>query len=368
MQRGYFTRIAGKEHRSMRAQRKGVKTLLLFGLALAWWVSTALAQPATGQALIQAVDAVGITVADMARSLAFYTQILSFEPVSDVEVTGSEYEHLQGVFGLRMRVVRLRLGDESIVLTEYLTPRGRPIPVDSRSHDRWFQHIAIIVSDMERAYGWLRQHKVEHASTGPQRLPEWNAKAAGIQAFYFKDPDGHPLEILQFPPDKGDAKWHRATEKLFLGIDHTAIVVRNTEDSLQFYRDVLGLTVIGESENYGPEQEHLNNVFGARLRITTLRATAGPAIEFLEYLAPRDGRPFPADAHANDLVHWQTTLVARDLEATAQQVRTGMFPLVSPGIVILADSQLGFTKGVLVRDPDGHVMQLIAPATQGAQR
>ena len=123
---------------------------------------------------------------------------------------------------------------------------------------------------------------------------------------------------------------------------------------------MLGLTVVGESENYGPEQEHLNNVFGARLRITTLRAAAGPAIEFLEYLAPRDGRLFPADARANDLSHWQTTLTARDLEATAHQVRAGMFPLVSPGIVTLTANQLGFTKGVLVRDPDGHVMQLIA--------
>src|SRR5262245_39836761 len=360
--------VTEKEHRFMRTQSQGVKTLLLLGLALSWWVSTALAQPTTGQALIHAVDAVGMTVADMDRSLAFYTQVLSFEPVSDVEVTGSAYEHLQGVFGLRMRVVRLRLRDEAIVLTEYLAPRGRPIPADTRSHDHWFQHIAIIVSDMERAYGWLRQHKVEHASSGPQRLPEWNPKAAGIQAFYFKDPDGHPLEILQFPPDKGDAKWHRPPEKLFLGIDHTAIVVRNTEDSLKFYRDTLGLTVVGESENYGPEQEHLNNVFGARLRITTLRATSGPGIECLEYLAPRDGRPFPADARANDLVHWQTTLVARDLEATVQQVRAGRFPLLSPGIVTLAASQLGFPKGVLVRDPDGHVMQLIAPATQGAQR
>jgi catechol 2,3-dioxygenase-like lactoylglutathione lyase family enzyme len=352
----------------MSTQKKGIKPPLLLGVVLAWWVATAGAQTVSNQAPIRAVDAIGMTVADMDRSLAFYTQVLSFAPVSDVEVTGSAYEHLQGVFGLRMRVVRLRLGDEALVLTEYLAPKGRPIPVDSRSHDRWFQHIAIIVSDMERAYGWLRQHKVEHASTGPQRLPTWNATAAGIQAFYFKDPDGHPLEILQFPPDKGDAKWHRPTEQLFLGIDHTAIVVRNTDDSLKWYRDLLGLTVVGESENYGPEQEHLNNVFGARLRITTLRAAAGPGIECLEYLAPHDGRPFPAEARANDLVHWQTTLIARDLEATTQQVRAGRFPLVSPGLVTLPAGQLGFTAGVLVRDPDGHAMQLITPATQGAQR
>ena len=198
--------MAEKEHRFLSTQKKGIKPPLLLGVVLAWWVATAVAQTVSNQAPVRAVDAIGMTVADMDRSLAFYTQVLAFTPVSDVEVTGSAYEHLQGVFGLRMRVVRLRLGDEALVLTEYLAPRGRPIPVDSRSHDHWFQHIAIIVSDMERAYGWLRQHKVEHASTGPQRLPAWNATAAGIQAFYFKDPDGHPLEILQFPPDKGDAK------------------------------------------------------------------------------------------------------------------------------------------------------------------
>src|SRR5258706_7181283 len=138
-----------------------------------------------------------------------------------------------------MRMVRMRLGDEAIELTEYLAPRGRPAPTDSRSQDRWFQHIAIIVSDMDRAYQWLRQNKVEHASSGPQLLPEWNKNAGGLRAFYFKDPDGYVLEILQFPPGKGDEKWHHPTDKLFLGIDHTAIVVADTETSLRFYHDVL---------------------------------------------------------------------------------------------------------------------------------
>jgi catechol 2,3-dioxygenase-like lactoylglutathione lyase family enzyme len=310
---------------------------------------------------VKAVEAVGLTVADMDRSVAFYRQVLTFEVVSDVEVAGAAYEQLQGVFGIRMRVVRLRLGEEAIVLTEYLTPKGRPAPVDARSNDRWFQHIAIIVSDMARAYEWLRQHEVEHISPGPQRLPDWNPNAGGITAFYFKDPDGHPLEILHFPMGKGDPRWHRPTDRLFLGIDHTAIVVGNTEASLRLYRDVLGMTVVGESDNYGPEQERLNNVFGARLRITTLRAAAGPAIEFLEYLTPGDGRPMPADKRANDLIHWQTTLVTRQVNAVAQQVRNAFFSWVSPGVVTLAGHQLGFTQGILVRDPDGHVLQLVEP-------
>src|SRR5258705_12367999 len=98
----------------------------------------------------------------MDQAVDFYSKVLTFEKVSDVEVAGEAYEHLEGVFGLRMRVVRMRLGDEAIELTEYLAPRGRPAPADSRSHDHWFQHIAIIVSDMARAYQVLRQNQVEH--------------------------------------------------------------------------------------------------------------------------------------------------------------------------------------------------------------
>ena len=333
------------------------RTLLGLLLALSVVVSTTTAQQLLPA--VERVDAIGMTVSDMDASVEFYSKVLSFEKVSDVEVTGEDYERLQGVFGLRMRVVRMRLGDEFIVLTEYLTPKGRPVPVDSRSNDRWFQHIAIITSDMDQAYALLRRNRVEHASTGPQRLPDWNKNAGGIKAFYFRDPDKHWLEILQFPSDKGDRKWQRK-DKLFLGIDHTAIVVGDTETSLKFYRDALGLRVAGTSENYGTEQEHLNNVFGARLRITSLRAASGgPGIEFLEYLAPNDGRPAPADARASDLFHWQTTLVVNTADTFAKRLLEGNSRFVSSGVVTLREKNLGFSKGLLTRDPDGHVMALI---------
>ena len=146
--------------------------------------------------------------------------------------------------------------------------------------------------------------------------------------------------------------------RLFLGIDHTAIVVGKTETSLKFYRDVLGMRVAGESENFGTEQEHLNNVFGARLHITGMRAASGPGIEFLEYLAPRDGRPTPADLKSNDVAHWQTLLLCNDLAGTEQGLRKGGVTFVSPNAVT-SDGKLGFDKGLLVQDPDGHTVQII---------
>jgi len=320
---------------------------------------TARASAAADSGAVAAVDAVGMVVSDIDRSVAFFSDVLTFEKVSDVEVAGDDYERLLGVFGLRLRIVRMRLGDEFLDLMQYLAPEGRPVPVDSRSNDRWFQHVAIIVSDMDRAYARLRAHKVRHASAGPQRLPDWNKNAGGIQAFYFKDPDGHALEILSFPPDKGAARWHRQTDRLFLGIDHTAIVVDDTNASLRFYREGLGLKVAGQSENHGIEQERLNNVFGARLRITGLTAGAGPGIELLDYLAPGDGRPAPAGTQSNDLIAWQTRLRTGNIRATTKRLLPGTFAFVSPGIVELNDSRMAFKHSVLVRDPDGHAVLVV---------
>jgi catechol 2,3-dioxygenase-like lactoylglutathione lyase family enzyme len=306
-----------------------------------------------------AVDAVGMTVSDLDRSIDFFTTVLSFEKVSEIEIAGERYERLYGVFGLRARVARLRLGDETIELTEYLAPRGRPYPEDSRSNDAWFQHIAIVTSDMARAYRWLREHDVEHISSGPQRLPDWNPNAGGIEAFYFRDPDDHPLEIISFPPGRGAARWQTKTDRLFLGIDHTAIAVDQTKPSLEFYRDLLGLEVAGTSENYGAEQERLNQVFGARVSITGLRAPSGPGIEFLDYLVPDDGRPRPADARANDLLHWQTTLVVSDLAEARATLSRHDVTFVSSDTTSIDDGALPFRRALLVRDPDGHALQLV---------
>ena len=322
----------------------------------------------SAQAGVREVGAIGLTVGDLDRESMFYTNTLPFELVSISEASGREQGALLGLSDVKLRVAMLKLGDERIRLTEHLVNKGRPIPADSQSYDHWFQHIAIVVRDIDKAYEQLRQHKVKHVSTGPQTLPAWNKGAAGIKAFYFRDPEDHVLEIIFFPPGKGDPKWQHAGTKpesglpLFLGIDHTAIVVSDTDKSLAFYRDLLGLRVAGESENYGVEQEHLNQVFGARLRITGLRAERGPGIEFLEYITPPGGRDLPAGAQANDLVFWDTHLAVDDVAKLSVKLHENGAEFVS---------KPGSAHSQIVRDPDGHAMQLdevSATATASAQR
>lgn len=200
-------------------------------------------------------------------------------------------------------------------------------PSTLRSNDGWFQHLAIVVSNIDAGYAKALGAGATPISARPQLLPTWNPNAGGIRAVYFRDPDGHPLELIQYPPGKGEARWQQK-DRLFLGIDHTAIAAAETDRSITFYRDRLGLRIAGETENWGVEQERLSAVPEAHVRITTLRADSGPGIELLDYLPPRDDRPMPPDTTAQDL--WADEIVLR--------------------------AEAG--SGALVRDPDGHALRI----------
>jgi catechol 2,3-dioxygenase-like lactoylglutathione lyase family enzyme len=107
-------------------------------------------------AQVYKIGAIGITVRDMNTSVKFYTEVLGFKTISDKEFTGTDYENLENIFGLNIRVVQLQLGDEEIELTDYLTSGGRSIAEDAKANDLSFQHIAIVVSDMDKAFAQLK--------------------------------------------------------------------------------------------------------------------------------------------------------------------------------------------------------------------
>lgn len=226
---------------------------------------------------------------DLDALCTFYCDALGFKRCSQDET--SIVIELGGTF------VRLRY------------THGRPIPVDSRSHDRWFRHIAISVRHMQPAYQRLRDAGVSFVSE-PVRLPNCNAAVARIEAAYLRDPERHPLELIKFPPGKGHDNLKDYDRSHYLGIDHTAIVVADTARAKAFYRERCGLEVEMRSHNFGPEQARLSGLEGADVLVTSLRGQGGIGLELLQYLAPTDGRNIPADTNDNDLWSGVTCLTA----------------------------------------------------------
>ena len=267
-------------------------------------------------------------VSDLDRAEAFYRDGLRFRVIAQGHSDHGTLAAL-GVGDIGAVEVVMRLGAQEIALVQFAR-RGRPYPRDSRCDDLWFQHLAIVVNDMDLAYAHLSSHAgwCPISEGGPQLLPP---SSGAVRAFKFRDPDGHPLELIWFPPGQGRAVWHqKVSGALFLGVDHSALSVASTPRSLAFYR-ALGLQESGRSLNRDPAQERLDGVSGARVRVTSLRpvSAASPGLELLSYRPPgrTAGMIFP-----NDLVTDWVTLAVRP----------------SPNISSCA-----------IQDPDGHRLILV---------
>lgn len=271
-------------------------------------------------------------VSDLDRAEAFYRDRLGFVCLGR-EAGDPALARLLGI-ETAMRQSVLQLGDQQIALVQF-DRHGAPYPADSRSNDLWFQHLAIVVGDMLAAYRQLLGGPVQPISAdGPQTLPPRNG---AVIAFKFRDPDGHPLELIHFPPGQGRAMWHAPGKALHRGIDHSALAVSRTGRSVRFYRK-LGFRIADRSYNHGPAQSRLDDLPNACVRVTGLRPghTHGPGLELLGYQPP--GRPTPPHDAAAHLTDWVTL----------------SYPGLCDGIA-LSDG----TRASLVRDPDGHLVLLV---------
>jgi catechol 2,3-dioxygenase-like lactoylglutathione lyase family enzyme len=188
-------------------------------------------------------------------------------------------------FGFEPEGEALCLGPSRIELSH----AGLFAPKRVASNDPRFQHFALVVRNMSAAISALASTSgwTPISTSGPERLP---LSSGGVVAFKFRDPDGHPLEFLEFPHDAGPEVWRRSSG-LFLGIDHTAIAVTNVGASIAFY-ETLGFRVANSGTNRGVEQSRLDGFGDATetavdvIALNPSLSPTPPHIEFLSYLEP----------------------------------------------------------------------------------
>ena len=282
--------------------------------------------------------------AHLERAVAFYRDALDFR-VSDPNATAPAWTLLPGLCDTAPRCARLSLGAQMLALTEF--PNTAPAPEDGASNDLCFQHCAIVVDDMNAACDRVVRHGATPITRGgPQTLPP---SAGSVTAFKFRDPDGHPLELIAFPAGTGDPAWQSSrADGATLGIDHSAISVADVERSTLFY-ELLGMRVAARGKNRGEEQQRLDDLAGVEVDVIALEAaTRTPHLELLGYRCPRGhaNASTRLTATAADRLIWQ----AQDVDVLLEAVSDGDFtdaPIAS-----------GFIRGTtvaLLRDPDGHL-------------
>jgi catechol 2,3-dioxygenase-like lactoylglutathione lyase family enzyme len=286
-----------------------------------------------------------VRICDAPLGLAhFYEQALGFTCRGSRIIAEPALGTLLGVPDARAQLVTLTLGEQRVDLVR-IEPGGRAYPAGILGPSALFQHFAIEVPDMSRAMARLGTQSAWKSISvgGPQTLPP---ASGGVTAFKFKDPEGHPLELI--------TPAQPAAEAADCQITHSAISVQSTARSVSFY-ERLGLARTGGSLNIGVEQDRLDGIRAARVAVTALsaRGAPDPHLELLCY-EDRFVRP-PVALEPNDIAADWLVFTLRneaDLIRLLQQ-----FPA--------ADRPTRFADGTLrslVRDPDGHWLCLEAPA------
>jgi catechol 2,3-dioxygenase-like lactoylglutathione lyase family enzyme len=274
----------------------------------------------------------GLTTPDASRLATFYAAAFGCQFGPRERLQGAPFERLMGVRGGAWRQ-RLTVSEQSIELLQFDDP-GAPYPPTSSPIERVFQHLALVVADIHRALerlaataGWT-----PISMFGPQRLP---ASSGGVTAYKFRDPDGHPLEFLEFPAADTPARWqHRGQSTEVLGIDHSAMSVADTATSLAFYRSH-GFAPTTHSLNQGSEQASLDGIPNPHVDVTALAARRpDPHLELLCY---QGNAPRGSGAAA-----------ANDVAATR--------------IIMVIDATAAATEEFMIHDPDGHRLQFVSDA------
>lgn len=271
---------------------------------------------------LQEITGFALVTADLPRLTGFYRDVLGFAVHGGVQPVNPAEMSLLGLRGSGRRQV-LGMGDQTVSL-DCFDASGRTYPMGGDAASLWFQHLAIVVADIAVAHARLR-NIVPISDGGPQQLP---ASSGSVQAFKFRDPDGHPLEFLQFPPDGAPDPWRGRQPQagqIGLGIDHSAISVANADASVAFYR-ALGLGPGARTLNHGITQQHLDGLRDVEVEVVPMLPPHGvPHLELLGYQVPGGARG-PA-RQANDIAatrivwHGSETRLLVDPDGHLQQVR-----------------------------------------------
>lgn len=256
---------------------------------------------------------------DAAALAGFYCAALGFKRVG-VEPISVDEMALLGVLGSGWRTI-LALAGQALEIDQF-DPPGRSYPTPAASDNRFFQHFAMITTDISAA--WARVLAAGGraiSASGPVQLPPVNGS---VRAVKFRDPEGHPLELLAFPDGTPRP----------LAIDHSAIVVRDVAASLAFYQS-RGLSVGVRTLNHGPAQAALDGLPDPHVDVVPLNPRGGgPHLELLGYRDPAPRPPEkwqPRDVAATRLV-WEAAEAAliADLDGHFHQFQPRGTPRASP--------------------------------------
>ncbi|GIG91504.1 VOC family protein [Plantactinospora endophytica] len=160
-------------------------------------MSNAVPDPAAVSVGLDTAAHVGISVADLDRSVAFYRALTGLEPVvEDETMRGAAFARSQGLLRTELRYATFRLRNLGIDLIQFRQPAGEPAEVAANRPGS--MHLCFEVEDLPAVYDRMRAAGLDFLGPAYTFTTEEVSPpdAAGTEVAYFNDPDGTNLEII----------------------------------------------------------------------------------------------------------------------------------------------------------------------------
>jgi catechol 2,3-dioxygenase-like lactoylglutathione lyase family enzyme len=140
-------------------------------------------------------------------------------------------------------------------------------------------------------------------------------------------------------------------------LHHVGLTVSDLEQSVRFYRDLIGLTVRERDESSGGQVEIVTGVRGTSVRIADLDFGGGRTLELTQYLAPPGGsvQPRPVDAG-----HVHVGIEIDDIDSVYRKLTgAGVFTRSEPTELLDAGPFWTGARVLHALDPDGITVELV---------
>jgi catechol 2,3-dioxygenase-like lactoylglutathione lyase family enzyme len=140
---------------------------------------------------------IGVSVTNLKRSMSFYQKHLGFDTIviESHERFSGLVDEVSGANQTKVRSCLLASsrGDGMIELLEVFEPRGRSIPFSTSWGDFGYLQVCLHCDDIRERAAYCEKEGIEFLS-GIQLVHDKH----GGGFFYFRDPDGIPIEFLAF--------------------------------------------------------------------------------------------------------------------------------------------------------------------------
>jgi lactoylglutathione lyase len=232
--------------------------------------------------MILGLSHMGLTVSKLDSSLDYYQKNLGFTVLSDAERKGEWVEKITGIPGFHTRTVYLSLSPcHHFEVFGFFHPQAIPPERESRFR------VGILgcVLNTDRLESLLIRDDPEEARRWAPLLGRKEEPFGGCRLIHMKDPDGLSLRVLEEKIER------MKTPSAPVDLLYPAFLVENIEDSLSFYRDLLGLKVDCQGGTSPEELETDAKSAGKLVRWAVLRSKAGFC---LKLVSPSNSEILPA--------------------------------------------------------------------------